>query len=50
MKAVLKKFIDGVIVCIILHTLLIGSNYPEKWENGLDEDLEEEDMEYEYKE
>jgi hypothetical protein len=29
---------------------LIGSSDPEEWENGLEEDVEEEDIEYEYEE
>ena len=46
----LKRIIDRVTVCIILHNLLIDSSYPEEWENGYQEDLEEEDVEYEYEE
>jgi hypothetical protein len=46
----LKRIIDRVTVCMILHNLLIGSSYPEEWENGYEEDLVEEDIEYEYDE
>jgi hypothetical protein len=49
-KVVSKKIIDRVTVCIILHNLLLGSSYPEEWVNVWDEDLEEEDIEYEYEE
>jgi hypothetical protein len=46
----LKRIIDRVTVCIILHNLLIGSSYPEEWENGFEEDLTAEEIEYEYDE
>jgi hypothetical protein len=46
----LKRIIDRVTVCIILHNLLLGSSYPEEWEIGWEEDLTEEDIEYEYEE
>jgi hypothetical protein len=46
----LKQIIDRVTVCIIQHNLLIGSDYPEEWVNGLEEDFEEENIEYKYEE
>jgi hypothetical protein len=46
----LKRIIDRVTVCIILYNLLIGSSYPEEWEDGYEEVLMVEEIEYEYEE
>jgi hypothetical protein len=46
----MKRIIDRITVCFILHNLLLGDDYPENWFEGADEDVQEEDLEYEYDE
>jgi hypothetical protein len=37
-KASMKKIIDRIMVCIVLHNLLVGSPYPQSWEDLNDEE------------
>ena len=48
--ASISRIIDRITVCIILHNLLIGSSYPDDWENPVEEDVNNDDIDYEYEE
>lgn len=45
-----KKIINMAIVFIMLHNILVGSSYPDEWENGWEEDLVKEYIKNEYEE
>jgi hypothetical protein len=44
----MKKVIDRIMACIILHDLLVDSDYPDDWTQGFDKDLLEDHIDYEY--
>jgi hypothetical protein len=48
--ALISRINDRITVCIILHNLLIGSSYPDDWENPVEEDLNNDDIDYDYEE
>ena len=50
-EASAKRVIDRITVCIILHNLLMDTSYPNEWiVDGLEEELEHPDLDYDYDE